>query len=575
MVSHATRRAGLQSALLIGLTTACTPTSSGFQPPDDVMVLEDIIEDSSSADHSTPATADVGDVVTLDVGVDTGRTHLDAVAADRPPGVDVLSSDAGIPDVTDVTRADIGLDAPIDAALDSTPRVDTPSADALIDAAIGLDALDVPFRDIPADTTLDTAPRLDALTTDVGDASVADRLPASPNCPARVVELGRLPNVRANGERPDFWMRDFDGDGRVDIATTRLNSTTYRYIIRFWRGLGGVTFADPVESSFAVPRYGYGYQALADVNGDSRLDFVLGRVSEVPRRSSVTASIFGDGGVFSVPGFERDLSACSFGDDERINGWIVIDVDRDGRADVLSTISLGGLGSEPVGLSLARGGLYGFESARCVATATSATMGFPVNMVGANEFARGDFDGDGELDLVARIGRRLRYFRNSGPSTFTEIGDLVETDNFPLYVDTVRGRRPDRLLRVHIGYSSPFTEVDYFAVDATRGLSPARPLVSVPEYDPTGWGIAQTLVLGDLTGDGRTDILEASARASFEPSSRTFTLACEQGDGRWVMTTGDFPSGIAGFGSLQLDETPARELYSFPTETTLAFYRLQ
>ncbi len=228
--------------------------------------------------------------------------------------------------------------------------------------------------------------------------------------------------------------RDFDGDGRLDIAVSDfLNPPRILY------GDAGLTFKKvvPLISTPETANSGHGI-ALADFNGDGRLDLFLvyndylsrilfgdgkggftdsGRTVGKPGLSATgvkVADIDGDGDmdVFVTYYQERARLYINDGaggltesDQMFFGGPAVGDLDGDGDADV---VSLREEGSASVWLN---------EKGRFALQDRAIDVG-----QGIGQIALVDMDGDGDLDLIA-LGRTVdsTLWENDGRGSFRKL----------------------------------------------------------------------------------------------------------------------------------------------------------
>jgi hypothetical protein len=152
--------------------------------------------------------------------------------------------------------------------------------------------------------------------------------PADPATPA--------PTVIAVGAQPvDIAAGDLDGDGRLDLVTTR--DTGFGGLVAVALGNGDGSFGPVTETALRGQPRGL---AVGDVTGDGIADIVV--VSETFYEVAVLAGA-GDGS------FDEPLFYALAGDP---SGVILADLDGDGFLDIL--VPIPGVGVVSVLLSLAQ-----------------------------------------------------------------------------------------------------------------------------------------------------------------------------------------------------------------------------
>jgi hypothetical protein len=242
-----------------------------------------------------------------------------------------------------------------------------------------------------------------------------------------------------------------------------------------------------------------------------------------------------------VLGSGIDVSACSFSDDERLFALAVIDANQDGYDDVLATVSYDGLGAAPAGLSLLSGSASGLGSATCARSATVTNAGYPLDMVTAENFATGDFTGDGKRDVVGLYTDHATSFLATAASQFVEGSASATFDEFAFVATDHVPARTDRGVIALSTTSTGSTATRYDI--ATTGVAGAS-IASLTE-DDGGWGILRGFAVADFNGDGFTDLIEVGYHdySDNDPDPISFGMACDR-SAEWQTSTGMFPDGI-------------------------------
>jgi hypothetical protein len=188
--------------------------------------------------------------------------------------------------------------------------------------------------------------------------------------------VGRVADVRA---------ADFDGDGRLDLVVAAFG----------WRRTGSVLLLENRTTDWARPdfaprridpRHGAIHVPVADLNGDGRPDFV----ALISQEHEAVVAFVNEGGFRFRPEPVFAAPHPAFGS----SGVELTDLDGDGDLDALYTA---GDSLDNTGLIRPEHGVYFLEN----------RGGFPfaarklATLYGAHRAVPGDFDGDGDLDVVA------------------------------------------------------------------------------------------------------------------------------------------------------------------------------
>ena len=175
---------------------------------------------------------------------------------------------------------------------------------------------------------------------------------------------------------------DINGDGKLDalVTTSCVSSTNCsRGSVRVLLGKGDGTF----KSSVAYPTAGFAATgiALADVNGDGKLDAIVGgcSISDCWAANGLVSVLLGIGNGAFRP-------AVGFDSGGRLaDGLTVVDVDGNGKLDVVAADTIDNL----VGVLLGNGN-GSFQSAQT----------FPSGGTLAYAISSKDIDGDGKPDVL-------------------------------------------------------------------------------------------------------------------------------------------------------------------------------
>ncbi|WP_170064480.1 FG-GAP-like repeat-containing protein, partial [Polaribacter glomeratus] len=281
-------------------------------------------------------------------------------------------------------------------------------------------------------------------------------------------------DISVSGQPRNVAIGDIDGDGKLDIAASShygsgvsiyLNTST----------LGNVSFGNRVDvlSASSSPNGMTYWVELSDIDSDGKLDIVyaLGRQNLVGIQKNTSS--------LGVVSFGPEIT---FGSSNGTYNLAVGDIDGDGKPDIAVTAS--NLDKVSLLRNTTTSGSISFEPQVLIVTTSRST---PVKLA--------DMDGDGKLDLIANPS----IFRNtsvSGSFSFDTRLDLPHNGFFEIG-DIDGDGKPD-FVQSHNTYSNASVRRNTSTIGSLS--FDAATIFSGNTY-PNG------IVLGDMDGDGKTDVV--------------------------------------------------------------------
>jgi hypothetical protein len=299
---------------------------------------------------------------------------------------------------------------------------------------------------------------------------------------------------------------DFNEDGNVDLVTNAGGASIY-----FGKGDG--TFSPPQSLSAGSPHN----VIAADLDGDGHLDLVL----PVPNFPSATLCVaWGDG----TGNFTQQTVPMTSPADITI---AVADMDLDGRKDIVfaasgilyqtasRTFTLDGTITDFGGFitiaDLNNDGMpdvIGYEQGNVRAYLGRGPNGFlhrqvtPLTLAG-KAVAAGDFNGDGKLDIALATATNVTVFLGDGTGKFSQ------GVSFGDFLDSIWGIAAANFA----GDSTPYIAVgaDSLVIYQGDGKGNFTEFFTVPEVAPGYSGAVGKIVVKDINGDGKLDLILAGA----------------------------------------------------------------
>ncbi|MGI4870227.1 MAG: FG-GAP-like repeat-containing protein [Janthinobacterium lividum] len=345
----------------------------------------------------------------------------------------------------------------------------------------------------------------------------------------------------SGGDNPyDVVVADVNGDGKPDLLTANPGSNTFGVLLGNGNGTFQAAATYPGGSSLSNPVA----LAVADVNGDGKLDLLAGNVGQ--DQASV---LLGNGnGTFQA--------AVNYATGSRPQGIAVADVNGDGLPDLLTAnTSPLQAASSSAGVLLGNGNGT-FQPVVSYPTGSGSTP---------QGIAVADVNGDGKPDLLtansgtASVGVLL----GNGNGTFQAITSLYlgNSSSNPrnLAVADVNADGQPDLLTANFGTNSA-------GVLVGNGNGTFQPAVS---YPGTSGGNVYDVAVADVNGDGKPDLLTANYKSSGQAG-----VLLGNGNGTFQAVTdfalgnNTYPQGIAAAdlnGDGKPDLVTANSGYSYNT----------
>lgn len=291
---------------------------------------------------------------------------------------------------------------------------------------------------------------------------------------------------------------DFDGDGRVDMAVANASPGSVS-VFQNTGSAGTVSYTEVLPGSLSAgnsPRS----VAIADIDGDGKPDLVVTDPTSSPARIHVFRNTSSGSGNFS-------FSSMSFITGANILSVAIGDIDGDGRPDLAVTGEYSGTGYIYVHRNLGSGpGSITFDNAYTTLSAGPA-FGTGVGIVIA------DINRDGKAELVTtNVGDQVLIFPNtSTPGSVSFDAAIARTAagtgvRYVAVGDLDGDGMPD--IAVASG------NADNISVFRNTGVSGGAISIATTDAGPFPAGDnPYGIVIGDINGDGKPDIVTANNTA--------------------------------------------------------------
>lgn len=297
------------------------------------------------------------------------------------------------------------------------------------------------------------------------------------------------PGTSDSPSRPS--LADVTGDGQLDIVFVTYSATTPS--IRVLPGSGNGTFQAPIVTAIAANQFGT--FALADVTGDGKLDIALSNNTY----STLTVLLGNGNGTFGT------ATAFSTGAGSRPGVITAADINADGKADLLT---IDNFNSEVRVLLNSGTGTFGPAATYSTGTNTSPS-----------DLAVADVNKDGKADLlVSNFGTsEVGVFLGTGSGAFGAIATYLvkptlNSTSSPasLQVADVNGDGNLDALTANVFGNA----VAVLLGNGNGTFGTVTAYTTGTGSGNVGFSYPNQLVVSDVNGDGRPDLLTANSGTS-------------------------------------------------------------
>lgn len=338
------------------------------------------------------------------------------------------------------------------------------------------------IRDFNGDGRLDIAVAVAKLTTPGATGSLAILLATGPHTFAAPV------HYPAPGDPIGLAAGDFNSDGITDlVVSSTINPFITIFLGQGSSGIGNGTFATGVSQSAGNSAF---HIVAADFDRDGILD--LATCSDLVSSVALFRGL-GSGGIgtgtFAAPGFAETGGVAT--------GIVAADFNGDAVLDLAVTENNDGAVSVLLGTGVATLGPLSF----------AAPISFPAGVV-PYDLAAADFDEDGHLDLAvaSTSGGGVRVLRGNGAGGFSSLTHIASGSSTSVVAHDVD---QDGILDLLIaqGIATGTGTVGLYLGQGAAGVG--NGLFGAGQSFPIGDDPLQ-LAVADMDGDGRSDVVATS-----------------------------------------------------------------
>ena len=335
---------------------------------------------------------------------------------------------------------------------------------------------------------------------------------------------------------------DFNGDGKPDIAVANGGSSNVSILL----GNGKGSFQNATNFDAGLAPNGI---ALADVNGDGKLDIVL---TVPPNSDSSTPAaisiLLGNGnGTFHAPMITTLTVHESVA--------AVVDVNGDKKADLLVNLTDSSFNASAVVVLLGNGDGT-FQASKTVAGGAEALL------------TVADFNHDGKPDLVVNTSTAVQVLDGNGDGTFTQGPQALPSNGTPgrAWAFDLNGDNVPDLIVESLSFwsngveSSQSQDVGVFLSEGGQFSSEqvfATGSSGRFEFGSTGNTLITDVVVGDFDGDAKGDIANRANHSAFggrSTSNPAFALNLGNAAGNFTVVSMPDPGPLAAAADLNGDQ---------------------
>jgi hypothetical protein len=323
----------------------------------------------------------------------------------------------------------------------------------------------------------------------------------------------------------DYKLEDWNGDGKLDFWTFRLNPNTSKQDVFVFlnNGNGDWNWNSPTIYTTTIPEF-TGSDDLIEIidwegDGDKDIFFAQARTFHTLHKNNAN-------GTFTAS------STYVFFDAQVLTSIGFVDLNNDGRLDWIQHVNKPGMGN-PIAYRLANAdGTYG---AVAVVSSTPDTFG--------STHLLGDFTGDGKIDIIYTNGLTYRLLINAGSGNFTTT-NASPTASTATNLMAARDFNADGISDVlaQLGPGSTENRRVFIYLGQASGNFVH---FEIPVNNPAvGAGIR----VGEFNGDNKPDFLE---NYDSEAGQSFYSVYINNGAGDFTRT--DYPKSFGGYNTISAD----------------------